>query len=100
MTKISVDRDRRQWDSAHRQAAIGFHPRRIVMATEKDLIGAFESLVRRDFPNPQRVGCPGSEDLARFVARPSVPEFSLLLEHVRQCAPCFAELKKLQEGKK
>jgi hypothetical protein len=66
------------------------------MDIEKDLIDTFESLVRRDFPNPGRIGCPGHDALARFAARPGDPEISMLLEHVTQCAPCFDELKKLR----
>jgi hypothetical protein len=75
---------------------IGFHLTRTLMPTEKDLTDAFERSLRRDFPNPERTGCPGRDALSRFVACPNAPELSLLLEHVRRCAPCFDELKRLR----
>ncbi|HEV2398758.1 MAG TPA: hypothetical protein VGS27_17570 [Candidatus Sulfotelmatobacter sp.] len=68
------------------------------MDPEKDLIDAFENVVHRDFPNPERVGCPGREVLAQLVRLPADAQRSHLLEHVRKCAPCFDELKKLRKG--
>ena len=68
------------------------------MDTEKDLIDAFESVVHEDFPNPQRIGCPGRDVLAKFVACSADPQFALLLAHIRQCAPCFMELKELRQS--
>jgi hypothetical protein len=76
---------------------IGFQLARPLMPTEKDLTDAFERLLERDFPNPDRTGCPGQDALSRFVACPNAPELSILLEHVRRCAPCFEELKRLRE---
>lgn len=71
---------------------------RAFMDIEKDLIDAFESLVRRNFPNPHRVGCPGNEVLAQFALRPSGAHLSHLLTHLQRCAPCFHELKELRKG--
>jgi hypothetical protein len=70
--------------------------RRVLMDIEKDLIDAFETLLHRDFPNRERIGCPGHDALTKFAARAGDPDVSMLLEHVRQCAPCFSELKKLR----
>jgi hypothetical protein len=67
------------------------------MDSEKDLIEAFERVVHRDFPNPDRVGCPGREALAKLIRLSSDAELSHLLEHVRKCAPCFDELKELRK---
>jgi hypothetical protein len=69
------------------------------MDSEKDLIDAFENLVHRDFPNPERVGCPGREVLAQLARLPSDIEPSQLLAHVRKCAPCFDELKDLRKSR-
>ena len=66
---------------------------------EKDLIDALESLVHKDFPNAERVGCPGREVLARFAAHPAHQEVATLLAHIRQCSPCFDELKEQRRGK-
>jgi hypothetical protein len=67
------------------------------MDSEKDLIEAFERVVHRDFPNPDRVGCPGRGALAKLIRLPSDTELSHLLEHVTKCAPCFDELKELRK---
>ena len=77
---------------------IGSHLEAAPMDIEKDLIDAFESVVRRDFPNPERVGCLGTEVLAQFARRPSDTHLSHVLTHLRRCAPCFNELKELRKG--
>lgn len=69
------------------------------MDSEKDLIDAFENVVHRDFPNPERVGCPSHEVLAQLARLPLHIELSQLLAHVRKCAPCFDELKELRKGR-
>lgn len=56
-----------------------------------------KTVVHRDFPNPDRIGCPGRNslvDLATCVgdAQSSAP----VLAHIRQCAPCFDELNELR----
>ena len=66
------------------------------MGTEKDLINAFESVVHQEFANPRRIDCPGHDALLRLATQPADPEFATILAHVRQCAPCFDELKQLR----
>ena len=68
------------------------------MGKEEDLIEAFDNLLHRDFLNPERKGCPSRELLEQFAHRPSDLEFSHLLAHIRNCAACFDELKKLRQG--
>ena len=64
------------------------------MGSEKELLEAFERIIHGDFPNPQRIGCPGHEALLRL-AEGSGHVKQGLLAHVRRCAPCFDELKEL-----
>jgi hypothetical protein len=54
-----------------------------------DLLGRGLS---RDFPNPQRVGCPDSA-LLRRIALHKVPlsEADLWLDHFSSCSPCFQD---------
>ena len=66
------------------------------MDWETDLIDAFEAMVHRDFPNPQRIGCPGRDSLAHFASSAGDPQSALILAHIRQCAPCLGELKELR----
>jgi hypothetical protein len=67
------------------------------MDWETDLIEAFETIVHRDFPNPRRIGCPGHESLVALAACRTEAQSALVLAHIRQCAPCFDELKQLRK---
>jgi hypothetical protein len=66
------------------------------MGSEKELLEAFERIIHEDFPNPQRIGCPGEDALFRLVEESGPVQQKRLLAHVRQCAPCFDELKELR----
>jgi hypothetical protein len=66
------------------------------MGSEKELLDAFERVVHQDYPNPQRINCPGREVLLKIAQQPADPQFTHLLAHIRQCAPCFDELKELR----
>lgn len=65
------------------------------MDWETELIEAFETVVHRDFPNPGRIGCPGHDSLVALAACRTHAQSTLILAHIRQCAPCFDELKQL-----
>jgi hypothetical protein len=67
------------------------------MDSEKELLDAFDRVVHEDFPNPQRIACPGREVLLKLAQQPADTQLSPLLAHVRQCAPCFDELKELRQ---
>jgi hypothetical protein len=97
-TEISIDRSLASWDSAEgtNQTQIVLGPdRRTSMDREKDLIDAFETMVHEEFANPERIGCSGRDSLVRLASSLGNPEFVTILAHIRQCAPCFDELKKL-----
>ena len=38
------------------------------MDLEKELLDALDRVVHEDFPNPQRIACPGREVLLKFAA--------------------------------
>ena len=44
----------------------------------------------REFPNPERVGCPGSDVIAGL-ARRTLPGTHPAVEHVTHCSPCYGE---------
>jgi len=67
------------------------------MDSEKELLDAFDRVVHEDFPNPQRIACPGREVLLKLAQQPTDTQLAHLLAHVRQCAPCFNELKELRQ---
>ena len=47
--------------------------------------------IRRNHPNPQRIGCVGSEKL-RVMAEETVPPTDPAYHHVMECSPCYEEL--------
>ena len=63
---------------------------------ETELVAALETVVHRDFPNPQRIGCPEPEFLLALAAGRRDNQSALALAHIRECAPCFDELKRLR----
>jgi hypothetical protein len=103
-TKIFIDTDHGSWDSAGGNMAVGLglhvQLRRSTKARrmdlEKELLDAFNKVVHEDFPNPQRIDCPGRDVLLRLAQRPADAQLAHLLAHIRQCAPCFDELKDLR----
>jgi hypothetical protein len=72
-----------------------------VMDWETELIDSFETIVHRDFPNAQRIGCPRRESLVGLVAGlADGAQSRVVLAHIRQCAACFDELKELRRKTK
>src|SRR5271157_6474847 len=52
----------------------------------------------REFPNPQRVGCPGSAVLRGIAFRKlRLAEVEPWLEHLGSCSPCFQEFIQLRK---
>jgi hypothetical protein len=66
------------------------------MGSEKELLEAFEKIIHEDFPNPQRIGCPEGDALLKLAEGSGHVQQTLLLAHIRQCAPCFDDLKELR----
>jgi hypothetical protein len=59
---------------------------------ERELVNLFEQAALNDFPNPQRIGCPGSEFLRKMATnRRSISVRDPRLRHVARCSPCFKE---------
>jgi hypothetical protein len=67
--------------------------------TEQELIQAFDRVLHADHPNPERIGCPGTEVLERVATSLEFSSASIL-EHLGRCAPCVDELKALRSQKK
>jgi hypothetical protein len=69
------------------------------MDWETELIISFDAIVHRDFPNPRRIGCPGRDSLLGLAVCLEEAQSALVLAHIRQCAPCFDELKELARSR-
>jgi hypothetical protein len=70
------------------------------MDWDTELINSFETIVHRDFPNPQRIGCPGRDSLIGLATSLGDAQSAMVLAHIRQCAPCFDELRELRRKTK
>ena len=59
---------------------------------DKRLLALLEQGVSRDFPNPERVGCPDSPVLRDIAFRRlKLAEVKPWLQHLGACSPCFQE---------
>ena len=59
---------------------------------ERRILRALERSSLHDYPNPDRLGCPGTEFLKRLAFnRKSIPLSDPALDHVSHCSPCFSE---------
>jgi hypothetical protein len=64
---------------------------------EKKLLELASEYVRSGFPNPERLGCPGSEALKSIAGRHlKFPEAEDIVDHIATCSPCFVEYKAIR----
>lgn len=64
---------------------------------EKRILDVFNRGLLKEFPNPDRTGCPGSDVLRRIATR-QLPfsEAQKWLEHLGSCSPCYSDFLQLQ----
>jgi hypothetical protein len=72
---------------------------RRTMDWEAELTAAFETVVHRDFPNPERIGCPGPDCLQALATGLRDDQSALVLAHIRECARCFDHLKQFRAAR-
>ena len=70
------------------------------MNLEEELLEAFDRVVHQDYPNPHRINCPGTSALQQLVNESVAIQSASILAHIRQCAPCFDELRELRRSRK
>lgn len=59
---------------------------------ERAWLDLLEKAALNDFPNPERIGCPGSEFLRQLaIDRASVSPSDERIGHLSRCSPCFQE---------
>jgi hypothetical protein len=57
---------------------------------ERAILDLFEEASLNDYPNPERIGCPGDNFLKQLVRdRSSIKTSDERLKHVVHCSPCF-----------
>lgn len=70
--------------------------------TERDLLEAFERVMREDHPNPSREHCPDPVVIQQMAAAPAdeIVIDEMTLRHIGSCWPCLNDLKRLREKRK
>jgi hypothetical protein len=66
---------------------------------EKRILDALGRGLSREFPNPNRVGCPGSQVLKDIASR-KIPlaQAEQWLDHATSCSPCYQEFTQFREA--
>src|SRR5438874_12915227 len=53
----------------------------------------------KDFPNPERIGCPGADVLKKITSHEMpLSEAEKWLDHLGSCSPCYADFSRLREA--
>jgi len=64
---------------------------------EKRILAALGRSLLRDFPNPDRIGCPGAEVLKRVATHEmNLSEAEKWLDHLTSCSPCYRDFSQFQ----
>ncbi len=70
---------------------------------DQDFLELLSESALRDYPNPERTGCPGQQFLSQLATdRRSISLKDARLDHVLHCSPCFSEfltIRKSNAGK-
>jgi hypothetical protein len=66
---------------------------------EKRILDVLGRGLLRDFPNPERIGCPGADVLKRIASHEMpLSEADKWLDHLGSCSPCYADFKRFAEA--
>jgi len=67
------------------------------VGVERRILDALGRGLLKEFPNPERAGCPGS-DVLRRIASHAMPlaEAEKWLDHLTSCSPCYRDFSELQ----
>jgi hypothetical protein len=64
---------------------------------EKRIMDALGRGLLKEFPNPDRNGCPGSDVLERIASHEMrLPEAEKWLDHLTSCSPCYSDFSQFQ----
>ena len=68
---------------------------------EQRLLDALGRGLLKEFPNPDRTGCPGSAVLKRIASHEMpLAEAEKWLDHLTSCSPCYSDFSQFQSGYK
>jgi hypothetical protein len=64
---------------------------------EKRILNALGRGLLKEFPNPDRAGCPGSDVLRKIASHEMpLPEVEKWLDHLTSCSPCYGDFSRFQ----
>ncbi len=64
---------------------------------EKRILDALGRGLLKEFPNPDRAGCPGSDVLRKIASHEMpLPEAEKWLDHLTSCSPCYSDFYRFQ----
>ena len=68
-------------------------------ADERRILDALGRWLLKEFPNPDRLGCPGSDVLKRIAShKMPLSEADKWLDHLTSCSPCYSDFSKFREA--
>lgn len=66
---------------------------------EQRLLDALGRGLLKEFPNPERNGCPGADVLKRIASRTmSLDEAEKWLDHLGSCSPCYSDFSEFRKS--
>jgi hypothetical protein len=79
------------------QREAGLNAKRYSEREEKRIMDVLGRGLLKEFPNPDRAGCPGSDALRR-IASHAMPlaEAEKWLDHLTSCSPCYGDFSRFQ----
>ena len=81
------------------QREVGLNAKGYSDRDEKRILAALGRGLSKEFPNPDRTGCPGSDVLKRIVSHEMpLAEAEKWLDHLTSCSPCYRDFLELQAG--
>ncbi len=67
---------------------------------DKRILDALGRGLLKEFPNPERSGCPGSDVLKRIASKTMpLTEAEKWLSHLGSCSPCYKDFSELRKGR-
>src|SRR3989442_12087462 len=86
---------RRRLEEVHREARLtakGYTER-----DERRILDALGRGLLKEFPNPDRIGCPGTEVLKKIASHEMpLSEAEKWLDHLGSCSPCYSDFSGFQ----
>src|SRR5258707_8236024 len=69
------------------------------VADERRILDLLGRGLRKEFPNPERIGCPGAEVLKKIASQKMpLSEAEKWLGHLGSCSPCYNDFSEFREA--